>query len=170
MSHRQSGPVKEKGWTRAELLAGPCGPGERGCSGSPEASFLGSLPVLQHMHERQAAPQGHPPWGLLLCLFYHLTGGTYTWVVLWRHIPPWPNAGLESHEEGEAGGCYCSKTPYKTPYNVMSHSEHRRQERHLGVAVSVLLPCPFRHYLCPPVELESWDWCFGIPHPHLAPH
>lgn len=124
--------------------------GERGCSGSPAASFLGSLPVLQHSHERQAAPQGHPPWGLSLCSFYHLTGGTLTRVVLRRHIPPWPNAGLESHG-GEAGGCYCSKTDEDkrrgvTPYNVMSHSEHCRQERCQG-AVSVLLPCPFRHYL-----------------------
>lgn len=45
---------------------------------------------------------------------------------------------------------------YKTPYNVMSHSEHCRQERHQGAAVSVLLPCPFRHYLC-----SLLDWRAG---------
>lgn len=82
------------------------GRGERGCSGSPAASLLGSLPVLRHSAlARETSCSSGPPSLRPLTL-----RGTLTRVVLWRHIPPRPNAGLESHGEGEAGGCYCSKT------------------------------------------------------------
>lgn len=82
------------------------GRGERRCSGSPAASLLGSLPVLRHSAlARETSCSSGPPSLRPLTL-----RGTLTRVVLWRHIPPRPNAGLELHGEGEAGGCYCSKT------------------------------------------------------------
>lgn len=131
--------------------------GERGCSGSPAASFLSSLPVLQHTHERQAARQGHPPWGLSHCSFYHLTGGMLTWVVLWHHIPPWPNAGLGSHGEGEAGGCYCSKIQDTIQCDVSFRTLQTGKVP--GSSSQCPAAMPFSTLSLFAVGLESWAWC-----------
>lgn len=67
------------------------------------SSFFVRLPACAPARETSCS-SGPPSLGPLTLR------GTLTRVVLWRHIPPRPNAGLESHGEGEAGGCYCSKT------------------------------------------------------------